>query len=258
MEAIIKSIKLKNVFNRYFFVIELQDINGITYYVDKPFLSDSINFRKQVFGIMAACNQFDLLKLGSNTPLYKDVVGYYSNGLKILENDQDKWFTYDSRTSRYFCECSDNKIKELFKVVSERDVFDTFVKKGKIESIKSQSGVFQIFFKSDSVSAFMNTGQIYYGFGYPINIGDSSNLNDIKRSSENFQSFIVNIMKFYGIDDLLMFSGKADINPLVDIVISKNKVVNITSLETGMGISIGKNYDIINVFKPSFQKKQNK
>ena len=36
----------------------------------------------------------------------------------------------------------------------------------------------------------------------------------------------------------------------MDITVDKNKIKNITSLETGIGISIGKSYEIINVFEP--------
>ena len=59
---------------KYYFSIELKDFRGYVYIVDKPFCNDEVQFRKMVFGIMAACYQFDLLKLGSDTPIYKDVL----------------------------------------------------------------------------------------------------------------------------------------------------------------------------------------
>ena len=43
-------------------MVELQDENGNIHIVDKPFSASESNFRRQLFGLMAACNQFDLLK----------------------------------------------------------------------------------------------------------------------------------------------------------------------------------------------------
>lgn len=71
MEAIIKRIELKKILSRYYFVLEIQDVNGCVYIVDKPFYNDLINFRSLVFGVMVACNQFDLLRLTTSNPEYK-------------------------------------------------------------------------------------------------------------------------------------------------------------------------------------------
>ena len=92
MEAIITKIELKRFFKTYYFALELRDSNGKAYIIDKPFCNDEIQFRRLVFGIMSACNQFDLLRLGSDSPVYKSVKGYYNNGLEILENESDEWF----------------------------------------------------------------------------------------------------------------------------------------------------------------------
>lgn len=255
MEAIIKSIKLKRILNRYYFYIEIQDVEGNHYNIDKPLLSDPVSFRKQVFGIMAACNQFDLLKLGSDTPIYKEVTGYYSNGLQVLEDESGKCFIPDKKTTLYCCEDMNQSFKELFNIAVARKLPNVSIDKGRIESIRSASGVWNIFFNSDGLGTFMQTlGQIYYGFGYPINIGSTENKESIKRASLSYQSFILSIMEFYGVDDLLKLAGKVDNYPVVEIAVDKNRIVNITSLETGMGFSIGKNYEIINVFEPEIAK----
>ena len=250
MEAVIKKIKLKNILNRYYFSLEIQSVDGKVYHVDKPLLSDPISFRKQVFGIMAACNQFDLLRLSSDNPIYKEVIGYYSNGLQIIENNKNEWFSYNKKTSSYFCDQSSQSVKELFSMAVNKKIPDVSVNKGRIESISSGSGVLQIFFKSNGLGTFMNTGQVYYGFGYPIGIGSVDDKESIKIASLSFQSFILSIMNFYGVDDLLELSGKIDKYPIVDITVDKNKIKSITSFETGMGISIGKSYEIINLFSP--------
>lgn len=254
MEALVKEIKLKSILNRYYFRLQIQTVDGKVYHVDKPLLSDPINFRKQVFGIMAACNQFDLLRLSSDTPIYKDVIGYYSNGLQIIENEQNKWFSYDKKRSVYFCDESSQSVKELFSMAINRRISDVSIDKGSIESISSSSGVLQIFFKSNGLVTFMNTGQVYYGFGYPIGIGSTEDIEGIRIASLSFQSFILSIMKFYCVDDLLKLSGRVDKYPIVEVTFDKNKVKSITSMETGMGLSIGKKYEIINIFELEKQK----
>lgn len=257
MEAIISKIELKKFLKKYYFLIELKDFQGNVYIVDKPFCNDEVQFRKIVFGIMAACNQFDLLKLGSDTPIYKDVVGYYSNGLDIIENSEDKWFSYNNKEGIYFCDNSSRRVKNLFKQATDRKIPNVSVDKGKIEAIISGSGVFQIFFNTSGIGTFMNTGQIYYGFGYPIYIGDTNNSENVKVASLAFYTFIINIMKFYGVNDLLELSGKVDRYPVVDITVDKKKVTSITNLETGMGILIKNGYEIINVFEKDYKKTLN-
>lgn len=254
MQAIIKRIELKKFFKKYYFLVELQDENGKIHIVDKPFSASESNFRKQLFGLMAACNQFDLLKLCTDSPVYKNVIGYYSNGLQILENDENKWFSYDKKKGTYFCENCDKNIKRLFDFAIERKVRDVSVTKGKIESIESGSGVFQIFFKGDSLGTFMNTGQIYYGFGYPIGLGDSKDIEGVRKAVVSFQSFIINLLKFYNVSDILDLGGKKDIFPVVDISLEKGKVVSITSLDTGMGIILDNNFEIINCFEKENKK----
>lgn len=256
MEAIITKIKLKKLFKKYYFAIELCDQSGNVYCIDKPFLNDKIQFRKMVFGIMAACNQFDLLRLGSDSPIYKEVKGYYSNGLEIIENSEDRWLLYNKKTNTYFCGDSNHQIKELYANASKRN-FDISINNGRIESITSGSGVFQLFFNSDGVGTFYNTGQIYYGFGYPIGIGDPENEENVKIATDAFQSFILSIMEFYGVTDLLELSGNVNKYPLVDINVSRKKVTSITSLETGMGISIGEKYEIVNTVEMDYKKTLN-
>lgn len=71
MEALITKIELKQLFNRSYLKIELTDLNGCIYIIDKPLLSDYINFRKQVFGIISACGTYDLIKLATDKPNLK-------------------------------------------------------------------------------------------------------------------------------------------------------------------------------------------
>ena len=71
MEAIINKLELKKMLGKYYIKIELKDANGKVRTIDKPFLNDEINFRKQIFGIMSACGTFDLMKLEQTIHLLK-------------------------------------------------------------------------------------------------------------------------------------------------------------------------------------------
>lgn len=249
MEAVIKKVELKKFINRYYFKITLMDTNGNTYVIDKPFLSDCVNFRKQVFGIMAACGSYDLMKLATDRPVSKKVVGYYMNGLKILENENNEWFSYDLNKSEYTCnKLAKNKLELLETLIKQSN--PSMVKEvGNIENIESRSGIFSMLFTGKSASTFYICGQqIYYGFGYPINIGDSENQENTKIAAQIYTSFIVNLMKFYGIEDLLHFGGNTDKLPVVEITLNnKNEIDSITNPNTGLGFSINKKYDIFNV-----------
>ena len=135
-----------------------------------------------------------------------------------------------------------------------RRIPDVSIDKESVESISFGSDVLQIFFKSNSLGTFMNTGQVYYGLGYPIGICSAEDIEGIRIALLSFRSFILSIMKFYGVDDLLKLSGRVDKYPIVEVTFEKNKVKSITSVETGMGFSIGKKYEIINVFEFEKQK----
>ena len=250
MDAVIKKIKLKKLLSKYYFSLELHAVDGNVYVVDKPFLSDPVNFRKQVFGIMAACNQFDLLKLGSDSPVYKEVTGYYLGVPRLFENE--KGYTFGSKidSSIYFYDKMEPNLKKEFHLAADINR-EVLIGKGKIERISSASGALIIFFSGEHYSySMVSNGQIYYGMGYPIIIGSTSDKKIVMESSLSYQSFILAIMKFYEVDDLLELSGNVNNYPTVNITVDNGKVVNITSLETGMGFSIGKRYEIINVFKP--------
>ena len=65
------------------------------------------------------------------------------------------------------------------------------VNNGRIEQIISRSGVFQICFSSeDAGTYFFTTGQIYYGMGNPINIGNNASQSEKLEAAKAFQSFI--------------------------------------------------------------------
>ena len=247
MKAIIKKIELKKFINNYYFKITLTDVNNHDFIIDKPFFSNPINFRKQVFGIMTVCGSYDLMKLATNKPISKKVIGYYVDGLKILENENGDWFAYNLNKGEYTCDKMEkNKLKSLETMIKQ-NVFSMTKEEGNISNIESRSGIFSLLFDAKRTSTFFVCGQqIYYGFGDPINIGNPNNIEQTKRAAKIYTSFIVNLMKFYGIEDLLYFGGNVDKLPIVEVTFNNNKIDSIINLDTGLGFSINEKYKIIN------------
>lgn len=257
MEAIIKKVELKIESYKAFLIITLSDYKGNDFEVKTTPIKDVISFRKIIFGIMSACGIYDLTKLATDNPISKKVVGYFNNGLKILENDQDEWLTYDQKTGKYICKKISKEEKSLINSAIESKLFGITKDEGSIINIVSQSGIFSMLFKSNRYSSFFTTNQIYFGFGYPINIGNPNNINDSKRASQVFASFILSLMKFYGINDLLDFGENKDRLPFVNAKIEDNKVLEIANKDTGIGISFIEPYQIIPAFEKNKEKKEN-
>lgn len=246
MEAFIKRIELKRILTNYYLKIELSDIEGNTYIVGNPFFSNPIQFRKQLFGIMSACNCFDLMRLATDDPIPKNAIGYYKNRLLILENSNQEWLKYDKEKELYVCQKKDKNLMKVLEQLIEYNLTEMDISVGEIRNIISESGVFLVSFWNNNRRACFTTGQIYYGFGHPINIGDENNTKGSQESARMFTSFIVSIMKFWGINDLLHLGGNIERYPQVEIRINdKNEVEEIVNPETGKGLAINNGYKII-------------
>lgn len=65
IDAYISSIKFirKDTDNCYWELILVDENNNYIGSFGESYITDSINFRRQTFGILSACNCFDLLRL---------------------------------------------------------------------------------------------------------------------------------------------------------------------------------------------------
>lgn len=246
MEALIRKIELKRLLSNYYLKIELSDLEGNTYIVGNPFLSNPVQFRRQLFGVMCACNNFDLMKLATDNPIPKNVIGYYKDKLLILENANKDWLKYDAEKSLYVCQKRDKKLKQMLEQLIELNLSDMDISLGVITNVISESGVFLVPFWNKNRRTCFSTGQIYYGFGHPLYIGDENNIKDTQIAAKMFTSFIVSIMRFYGLSDLLLLGGNIEKYPQVEIKINaKNEVEEITNPETGAGLAINNEFEVI-------------
>lgn len=247
MQAKLKSLELKKVLKNYYIKVKVE-CQGKEYVLSNPLHSDVINFRKQVFGILTACNCYDLMRLARKEPIPRGAKGYYvqGRGYKIFENNYGQWLSFDKKLGIYSCKKADENIKTLIKYSQELNYSNVDVNDGVITSIVSQSGVFQMMFESqNNIISFFSTGQVYYGFGYPINIGNNASESEKIKSAKMFTSFITSIMQFYGEGDLLKLGGEIEDYPNVEITLDeRNRIKSITNSETKLGLIVGKSYEI--------------
>ena len=259
MQAIVKSIEVKKVLNRYYLKIVMESQNK-QFVLDNPLINDPINFRRELFGILTACNCYDLMRLAREVPVPKEATGYYTEraGYEILENKSGNWLAFNRKTERYTCEKADENLKKFIQMAQDYHVSAVDVNEGTIESIQSRSSVFSIMFQGKIGVSFFTTKQIYWGFGHPINIGNSNDKKGTLKSANMFTSFIVSLMKFFEKDNLLEIGGDIKKYPEVEITLDhSNRVSVIKNAVTGKGFCIGRNYEMIDPMKGQEQEKAN-
>lgn len=156
-------------------------------------------------------------------------------------------FHLTKKTGMYSCENADENTKKLIETAQKHNISKVTRNKGTIESIKSRSGVFSMLFLNENgPSSYFSTGQVYWGFGSPINMGNNASESEKLDSAKMFTSFIVSIMKFYQKSNLLELGGDIEKYPEVEIELNhSNKVNVIKNANTGVGFRIGKDYEII-------------
>lgn len=241
MEAYISKMEFirTNKDNCYWRLTFVDDNNNYIGTYSKPNISDEINFRKQTFGILSACNCYDLLKLGSDNPIPLSIFFKEKpyGGVESLINQSGRLLSF--RKGNYETE----KAWNMFNKKKEQKNYE----QGEIRSISSESGCFSTWIKHPYYSTFYVTDQVYYGFGFPITIGMDATIDDIKRSSKLFTSFLESILKLYDTNDLLDLSRNKNKFPKVNIDI--DVLGNITSIynqETDMTlIEQNSSYQII-------------
>lgn len=223
------------------------DSKGKIHVIDDSSYGNPIEFRKMIFGLMSAIGNYDLMTLATDNPIEKNVKGYYIGGLKIIENENNEWFSFNPDKNTYTCEKADDDKKEILKLLMETRKYDISIEDGTIEKVASESGVFSLRFKGKVWVTHFLCNQIYYGFGYPLGINSDYNEEDKKRAAKNFVQFIVSLMRFYKINDLLDFGVNKEKDLVVEITLENNKIKTITNTETGLGLKLGKSIEIINI-----------
>lgn len=232
MEAYISKMEFirTNKDNCYWRLTFVDGNNNYIGTYSNPNISDEINFRKQTFGILSACNCYDLLNLSSNDSIPLSIFFKKKpyGGVEALINQSGQLLSLGEGIY---------ETEKVWNIFNKKRAIKSY-ESGEIRSISSGSGCFSIWIKHAYYSTFYVTGQVYYGFGFPITIGLDATIDDIKRSSKLFTSFIESILKLYDTNDLLDLSRNKNNFPKVNIDI--DDLGNITSIynqETGMTLT---------------------
>lgn len=217
-EAEISSIKLRNIDeDNSYFEIALKNKEGESIGTfGSPYITDSTNFRREVFGILLACGTNDFLKLGG-VDEHSIPITFKSNSRNVvneIHNANNQMFHLNSQ-GVYATEQTTQDDRELFE--------------GNITGIVSKSNSLNITIESENFHTVYPTGNLYYGFGYPF-ISESDNQELLSRACNHYKEYIENILRFFDTDDLLNLGG----TPL------KKPKVLIERDSTGNIIAIGK------------------
>lgn len=240
MEAIINSIELVKINNnRCYFKVKLVDEQGnLIGYFGNSKLSDNINFRKQTFGILAACDCFDLLRVSSDSPEFLPIYleyDSYDRITSIINMDGDCFsFIGDGRYG-----INKHSLENV----------DGVENCGQILSITSRSGVFMIMVQTQVFVTSYVTGSVYFGFGYPLG-NESSDLEPyyINLSANKFKTFIESILQIYKTNDLLELSRTSALSyPRVLVEMdSRGKIVSIGNDKNNYYLTQnGNSYEIV-------------
>lgn len=225
MDGYISSIKFKKIDSKHcYWLITVLDKNGnVIGTFGNPSISDRKNFRKQTFGIMSACDNFDLLTLATNDPHELEITYKEKNmygGVKSIKNKRHETFFNDNQ--KYV-------LKRNFNPFARNDKDDI---KATIECISSESGVFTIRVNSGYIVTHFVTGQIYYGFGENFPGGTMANQGDVSEMEDSYQSFIESILKLYHTNDLINLGRNITFYPQINIEQDENgKIIEIGNKE---------------------------
>ena len=217
MQARIKSIKLKYTKDHQPYLIatiydEQEKFIG-TFGSEK--ISDPINFRTFLFGLMTSSNCFDLLRLSSDKPKEKEIEYYhFDNDNKIIINQKNQALM-KHKNGTYICQPLDPRFKRLCELTGIPK------RQGHITHIKSASGVFMIGIQGQLFYTNFVTNQIYYGFSYLWGQRDY-NQEDILLASTFYTSFIESILKLYNTNDILKLNGKPEKFPKINAILNKS------------------------------------
>lgn len=219
MEAMLIETELKKTMRGHYFVIELLDKHNVRYIIDKPTLSDNINFRRETYGIINASDENDLLRLSTSNPIRYKVNYYYENGVKYIEN-RGKSFYYDSKSRLY-------KVDEIKHSTDKEECL--------IDSILFKDGCAKIVLESPLSYRNIKTSLIDF---------DETVKSENRASASTYHSFVVSLMNFLNKKDILSLGGNIERYPEVDIKVCGNNVKRLSNPYTGKSLYITNKYEI--------------
>nr|MDE6142343.1 hypothetical protein [Bacilli bacterium] len=195
-EVQISSIKLCKIDeeNSYFEVELIDEFGKKVGVFGSPYITDSVNFRREVFGILLASGINDFLKLGGvEEPTIPITFKCNSrNVVASIHNSKGETFHLNG--------------EGIYK--TEPTIQDNQeISFGNVTGIISEINALNMTIENEHFHTHYPTGNLYYGFGYPL-ISSSSNPELIAHACNHYKEYIENILDFLGTDDLLRMAGE--------------------------------------------------
>lgn len=213
--AYVESIDLCHIDdNESYFQLSLVDEEGSSLGIfGSPYLTSSEDFRKETFGILSAINHMDILSLGGNKQ--EIPIKFKCNSRNIVNEliNEDGLSFHISDDGEYITKKMQG---------DEREVFN-----GNITKITSSSDTITIQIKSEYFTTHYVSGNLYYGFGYPL-LSRTNNDAIKEKSANHYKAYIENLLKFLNTDDLLRVGGEVKKSP--KILIERDEVGNIIAI----------------------------
>jgi hypothetical protein len=220
MYSTIKSIKLQQENNDYYWLIEILDNTGKTRLINTSKINDASSFRKLTFGLFYILNKNNILYYLKD----KELSVFYDGtmtGIKTLKNSNGDYISIINGTLQ-----------------AGNNTDTTSMKPGKISSINFQSGSILVNVKQTYGSQNFGGLNLLSGLGYPLSrletteISKNSNL-----VAEDFKKFIISILKVCGITNLLENCEEKEL-PKVNIELDNlGNVIKINSTINDVSIS---------------------
>jgi hypothetical protein len=205
----ISSIKLINEDDKSYWSITIIDENGfeIGTFGDCE-KSDSINFRKQTFGILKVCECIDLLSIGGNKIEIPIFVDSSITRVNAVSNENGEYLAIDRDAN--------------MELGFEYDI--SKCEKQKITTLESSSGVISAKLMGNWSMQYFQAPMAYRGFKeiYDFPVSDE----DEKKGADYFQCFVTQILNIGKINELIPDK-------------SKMPVVSVNMDETGKITAIG-------------------
>lgn len=214
--AQIESIKLRRVDEENsYFEVELVDEEGKSLGVfGSPYITDAINFRREVFGLLKACGTNDFLKLGQKENISIPITFRCNrrNAVSEICNENNQTF----------------HLNQIGEYVTEPTIENNFISyEGAIDRVESAIDTLNMRITDGNSCICYVSGNVHYGFGYPL-ITMSNNPELIKKASKHYKEYIENMLKFFGTDDLLRIGGEPI--KLPEVLIERDESGNIIAI----------------------------
>ncbi|MCX4365135.1 MAG: hypothetical protein OSJ70_05120 [Bacilli bacterium] len=215
-EVQISSIRLRKIDEENsYFEVEFRDSEGKQAGIfGSPYITDAINFRKEVFGILLACGKTNFLKIGG--------VDNPAIPITFKVNSRDVVNEICNANNQIFHLNDAGEYKTEPSTIDEREIFE-----GKVTGITSASNTLNISIENENFHTGFVAGNLYYGFGYPL-ISASNNPELVKRACNHYRQYIENILVFLGTDDLLNMGGEPV--KLPKVLIERDSVGNVIAI----------------------------